>query len=270
MDSHQNQGNHLDFDMDSEEPYSCCSVQCIGCEGNAAYTERPYNSDFGLTKGTKYFNLGQFCPMSKCCDGPVCFNCVYSSNFFCRFCCKESGVHFLDKDDFFSERTSSRHVTKWFDRIWEFTLFQKKLAGTCKLFFSWLQEDFLKRHWCLEFYSWHRLCLDIQETKDIISEFNHFFDLSIMVASHTFFSRLHRIPVKFNKDFQKNLTFFLEACYGSPFSISFGRREMLKQFQIGFVGTLSLRLSESRQYNNFWILRKIFNRIMLNLLVAKK
>lgn len=260
-----------DFNIDDEEEsYACCSVRCNGCERNAAYTERPYSSDFGLTKGTKYFNLGQFCPMSQCCHGPVCSDCVYRSDFYCRFCRRNSGVHFLDKDDFFSEMTSSRHVTKWFNRIWEFTLFQKKMGGTCMLFFSWLQEDFLKRHWCLEFYSWHRLCLDIQETKDIISEFNHFFDLSIMVASHTFFSRLHRIPVKFNKDFQKNLTFFLEACYGSPFSISFERREMLKQFQIGFVGTLSLRLSESRQNNNLLIPRKIFNRIVRNLLVAKK
>jgi hypothetical protein len=275
MSSHDCCGGYPDFDMNGEEPYACCSVPCIGCGKNAAYTARQYQSDYGVTKKGVYYNLGQVCPASKCCDGPVCIVCVYRKNFFCRFCCKVSKVHFLDKDDFLSENTSSRIETVWFDKLWQFYLFQNELGGTCQLFFSWLRNDFPKRQCSWEFSSWDRLCLDNPGTKSLICEFNHFLHSSKMVVSHTVFSRVHRIPVKFDSFFQsiqrkrqKNLNFFLEGCYRSPFSISFERREILKQFQIGFVGTLSLRLSQSRQHNNFLIHRKIFCRIMLNLLVA--
>jgi len=267
-----------DFNIDDEEPYACCSVPCIGCErNNAAYTKRIYLSDYGDTKNGLYYNIGKFFQVTECCHGPVCIDCMFRNKFFCRFCCIDSNVDFLDKDDFFSEKTSSNLETKWFGKLWQFYLFKNKLGGTRQLFFSWLRKDFPKRQSSWEFNSWDRLCLDTPGTKTLICEFNHFLHSSKMVVLHTLFSRVrvHHIPVKFDSIFQsiqrkrqKNLNFFLEGCYRSPFSISFERREILKQFQIGFVGTLSLRLSQSRQNNNFLIHRKIFNRIMLNLLVS--
>ena len=264
-----------DFDLDNEDPFNCCSVPCIAatCENNAPFTERQYLSDFCCSKRESHYNLGKFFPASECCDGPVCLECAIGENFFCIFCLKFSKVHFLDKNDFCSEKTSSRSVDQWFQKLGQFNLFQEKLGKTCQLFFYWLQKDFSKRQCSWEFYSWDSLCLDTPKTKTLICEFEHFLHSSKMLVSHTFFPRV--IPVKFDSNFQcisikreKIPKVFLEACYGSPFSISFERREMLKQFQIGFVGTLSLRLDQSRQNNFFLIPRKIFNRIMLNLIVS--
>jgi hypothetical protein len=267
-----------DFDLHSEEPYSCCSVRCIICKRRRArYTEREYTSDRGYSQSGEYYNFGEYCPATKCCNGPVCLNCAAFNSYlgiFCNFCREQTTVCFLPKDTSgkFSNKTNSLCVNNWLVKLWNFQMVQDKLGATCQFFFYWLRNYCLKElEWFPDLYSWHDLCLDRPMTQRLMLEFGTFTNISQMVFAQNFFCNRFQIRASIDPLFgciiaskrEQIRASFLHAWYDLSFSSSF------KQIQIGFVGTLAVRLSSSNQKFDNYMARTIFNRIMKNLIFPK-
>jgi len=259
---------------------SCCVVPCVSCGIRCAYySSQIYNSEFVVKCEFQDFDTVQYCPATECCNAPVCFECASRSRIVCRFCVKRTTVEFLHKsrpNSFsgnFSEKTDCSGLEDWLYKIWQFYELQQQLKGKCQLFFLWLrtQKGCPWRHWDHELNNWYELVFQPLRKQAVICSFEKFLIASKMVISQTFFSRVHHIPVRIDSRRQKMLPYFLQTCYDIPFSSSFTRKQMLKEFQAGLVGTLAVRLSQSNQV----ILQKqlaikIFSKIMLNLILEKK
>jgi len=152
------------FGLDRDPNYgdtddSCCVVDCSSCRcrASASFTDQIYRSDFIA----RCFDLGQYCPVTECCNAPVCFKCAPLPRIFCSFCLKLTNVEFLDKNHsgYFSEKTACESVGSWFCKIWQFHELQEQLNGDRQLFFLWLrtQKGCMWRHFHHEFNSWYDL-----------------------------------------------------------------------------------------------------------------
>jgi hypothetical protein len=149
---------------------------------------------------------------------------------------------------------------------------QDKLGATCQFFFYWLRNYCLKElGWFPDLYSWHDLCLDKPMTQRLMLEFGTFTNISQMVFAQSFFCNRFQLRTSVDPLFgciiaskrEQIRPSFLQAWYDLSFSSSF------KQIQIGFVGTLTVRLSSSNQKFDHYMARTIFNRIMQNLIFPK-
>jgi hypothetical protein len=272
--------------LGGEYPFSCTEVPCgCGCGNLAPYTERDYNCEFGVVRGKKYYNLGKFCPVTECCNAPVCFNCAFETTIFCEYCREPSSVDFLAKEAYgkFSEKTNSWSITDFFRKLWKFHEFKEHLQGDCHLFFVWLKKHYERQWlWHSGCYSWDDLKLETRITQDLICEFRKFLLASRLVVPRYFFSKPHQIPMlnPHNQPFftevsirrQHLLPSFLDACYSLQYSSFFTRKQLMKQTQVAIVGTLAMRLSQSKKEGEYQKQRhsaaeRIFSRMMLNLLI---
>jgi hypothetical protein len=266
-------------DSEEDDPFSRCSVECFTCKKPETLTDREYTSENGVINRGIYYNFGRCFPVTKCCDGPICSDCAMSdhdSEIFCKFCGKSTTVHFLSKaaEGLFSERTNSRFMTTWFIKLWESQMVQDKLGATCQFFFYWLRNHCLEElGWSPDLYSWHDLCLDKIVTQRLMRQFGIFTNISQMVVAQIFFLERFKIRMKSPSPFecisstkQEQIRIsFLHAWYDLSFSSSIKKKKLLKQNQIGFVGTLSARLSISNQDCNHYkhyFLRTIFSRVI--------
>jgi len=267
-------------ESDSNPSYSSCVVRCMACDGYGSFTDRNYKSEKKwVGREGDIFDIGEFCPVTECCHGPVCYFCAFRLEINCIFCRNPTAVCFLKKerDGVFSYQSNSSIVTKWLQKICDFDQFQKILGGNRHLFFSWLKTNAPKEFWDPKYFRWHnRLLYTPPITKSLICAFDKFLVATKMVVSQNFFCTVYGLTKKVNPIFgciinerrAQMQRSFLEHCYSQQFSSSFKRKEMLKQFQIGFVGTLVVRLSKSRQNDHHYILSTIFSRIMLKLLIS--
>jgi len=259
-----------DFE-EEEEGYDWTIVQCMcnKCSKTAPFTARSYSSDYGIDSTFQYYNLGKNCPVTRCCNGPVCFTCAFQSTIFCEYCRKPTTVDFLDKEalhGYFSVKTECWNITDWFAKLWTFHEFRQELKGDCQLFFLWLKEHYKGRWWYPDHDSWHHLDQKSERIQTLIRKFRKFLlaIASKMVVLQNFFSKIHQIQMiqppffaEINSRRQHLLPAFLETCYSLPFSSSFTRS------QVAVVGTLAVRLSQyQKQFSKI-----IFSRIMLNLLL---
>jgi hypothetical protein len=254
----------IDFNPRTEEPYSVVITDCLLCKlyASACYTERFYTGDYEFKKGSRSYNSGTRCPATECCHGPVCFSCAASfsnTEVFCNLCRKNTEIVFLNKggSNYFSEETRSNQIGDWIGKLWDFDNVLESLGENRHFFISWLRNNPRPRE--LEFYPnsydifWHYLDLDNRITKVLIREFLAMFKFLVsqfVLLRTNFFNRFQVFGHILMRNRKKIRPVFIDPSLKHlVFPKLSNKKKLLQQFHIGFIGTLSVRLSQFQRGN---------------------